>query len=255
MGFIEQTVCTEPGEDYVLTFDLKTNGSASLVAVIDGNSQNFSSNGSYSSYTVAFTASSSATTIRLTTDGLYRYDQNNVFLDNVSIACGDVDPPVDGGCETAFAYGGPNAISFYDLVAQGMVELDNPKRWGWSNGPLSEGSYSFAIYAGAGQNDLSKGTLVGQLDVEYTLHPFTNAGTAYVTYVMDTGYTMNEIHLNVGSDILATKDGDYTLAPGQYDITADGLGGVVTYSAQISNLSGPIYVVAHAVVCGDGLGD
>jgi len=93
-GSVQQILCTEAGEDYVLTFDVKTNGSASLLVTIDGNSQTFSSNGSYTSYTVAFTASSSTTTIRLAADASWHYWYNNVFLDNVSIACGTgvVDP-------------------------------------------------------------------------------------------------------------------------------------------------------------------
>ena len=90
-GVVEQTLCTEPGEEYVLTFDVKTNGSAALLVTIDGNSQTFSSNGSYSSYSVTFTASSSATTIRLAADASWHYLYNNVFLDNVSIACGGGD--------------------------------------------------------------------------------------------------------------------------------------------------------------------
>ena len=39
--------------------------------------------------------------------------------------------------------------------------------WGWSNGALSEGTYYFDIFAGAGQCDRTKGALVGLLTVDY----------------------------------------------------------------------------------------
>ena len=39
------------------------------------------------------------------------------------------------------------------------------ERWGWQAGPLSEGSYTYDVWAAAGQNDTSKGTLVGYVDI------------------------------------------------------------------------------------------
>jgi hypothetical protein len=145
--------------------------------------------------------------------------------------------------ETAFAFGGEDAQCFLDL------DLDNDgvgdfNRWGWTNGPLAEGSYSFDIYAGAGQCDLSKGTLVGTLSVAYS------SGTAIVTYQTDSPYTMVETHLYVGSDILATNNGDYTVAPGQYPTIHGELGNITSDSYTVSGLSGDIYVVAHATVAG-----
>jgi len=83
-GSVEQTLTTEAGRAYVLTFEIKTNGSPSLLVTIDGNTQTFTSGGAYTSHSVAFTASSSATTIRLEADASYDYLYNNLFLDNVS---------------------------------------------------------------------------------------------------------------------------------------------------------------------------
>ena len=40
--------------------------------------------------------------------------------------------------------------------------------WGWYNGPLSEGTYNFKLWASAAQNDTSKGTLVGMLQMTYS---------------------------------------------------------------------------------------
>jgi len=62
------------------------------------------------------------------------------------------------GAETAWAYGGDLATPFNTILGGNA--------WGWTNGPLSEGSsYTFDLYAGAGRNNLSAGTLVGELSV------------------------------------------------------------------------------------------
>ncbi|UCC54331.1 MAG: hypothetical protein JSV68_10255, partial [Anaerolineaceae bacterium] len=125
-------------------------------------------------------------------------------------------------------------------------------RWGWTNGPLAAGSYEFDVYAGAGRCDLTKGTLVGTLSVDY------DGSTATVSFNTsgtnpDTGlpYTMVETHLYVGSELLATDvNGDFTVAPGQYLTIHDELANVTSDSYTISGLSGDIYVVAHATVAG-----
>lgn len=139
-------------------------------------------------------------------------------------------------CETAYAYGGVD----YANCFIGMPEI-NTNNWGWSNGPIAESldTYSWDIYAGAGQCDIDKGTWVGTLDVDYY------GGTATVTYNIDADYTLEETHLYVGNEILPRdKKGNYTTAPGQFPYS-----GETSYT--IDGLSGDIYVVAHSVVCGD----
>jgi len=58
---------------------------------------------------------------------------------------------------------------------------------------------------------------------------------------------MLENHLYVSTNILPMKNGVETVAPGQYPIV---IGNLSTTSATYTtdNLSGPIYIVAHAVV-------
>jgi len=167
--------------------------------------------------------------------------------------CGTTEPPVAGQCETAFAYsGGTNAIdgditnSFLDIDEDGDGAGDF-NRWGWSNGAVSAGTYTWDIYAGAGQSDITKGTLVGALTVDY------DGSTATVWFDMTDGspYYMDENHLYVGNEILARDvNGDYTVAPGQYPTIHDELNGATSDSYIIEGLSGAIYVVAHATVCG-----
>lgn len=122
--------------------------------------------------------------------------------------------------ETAFAYGDGDANCFLDCGFS---------RWGWTNGPLGEGEYTFELWAAAGQCDTSKGILVGSVDVTYA------AGSVEVTFNVDAPYVLDETHVYAGSDMfpLDNKD-DPTVAPGQYYI-GDGL-------------SGEIYVIVHAVV-------
>ena len=148
-------------------------------------------------------------------------------------------------CETAFAYGDNYAHCFITGLDFSPWNIpDNTfNRWGWTNGPLGAGEYEFDIYVGAGQCDLSKGTLVGTLTVDY------DGSTADVTYAMDSGFTMDETHLYVGSEILPRDvNNNYTVAPGQYPYQHD-LDDATTDSYTVTGLSGDIFVVAHAVVC------
>jgi len=158
----------------------------------------------------------------------------------VTISCYD-DHPLEYRYETAFGFGSDVGVCFSDLDL-GDEEIRNGARWGWSNGPLSVGSYIFQLYAGAGQCDLSKGVNVGTLSIDY------DGQTAQVTYLMVTGFVLDETHLYMGEEPLPRdKMGDYTVAPGQYPAQHD-LTMATTDSYTITGLSGSVYLVAHAVV-------
>jgi len=145
----------------------------------------------------------------------------------------EYSPPPQVDCETAYAWGEGLATCFLDIPG---VKSNN---WGWSNGAISDpSSYSWDIYAGAGQCDITKGTLVGTLDVDYS------GGTVTVAYNIDPDFTLDETHLYVGDEMLARKKGKFTTAPGQFPYSGQ-------QSYTIDGLSGDIYVVAHSVVCGD----
>lgn len=168
---------------------------------------------------------------------------------DIFITCDEVQPPANECTETAFAMG-----SSSHCFQEYPEFLDNPQRWGWTNGPLTTGTYTMTIWAGAGQCDISKGTNVGNLIVNYT------GTTAVVTYNITAPYSITEVHLYVGNDILAKKctgpptnqTCEYTLAPGQYPIVRESIipAGTTTWTETVTGLSGTIYVVAHAVVKG-----
>ncbi|NER15849.1 hypothetical protein [Spongiivirga citrea] len=137
---------------------------------------------------------------------------------NFLIPC---EPEKELECETAFARSTDGSNCFID---------NGFSRWGWVLGPISEGQYSYEIYAAAGQCDINKGELVGTVDVDY------NDGDVNVTYNIDNGYMVDETHTYAGYDMFpTTKKGKATVAPGKYTIE--------------ENLSGEIFVIAHAVVC------
>ncbi|MCL6294936.1 hypothetical protein [Jejuia spongiicola] len=142
-----------------------------------------------------------------------------IFDFNFNLECEDE-------CDTAFAKGNTDAGEGDDSTC--FLE-DGFNRWGWTIGPLSEGEYTYDVYAGAGQCDTDKGELVGTATVKY------DSGDVTVTYDIDEDYTVSETHTYAGNDPYPTKNGSDTVAPGQYTITP--------------NLSGDIYVIAHAVVC------
>ncbi len=128
------------------------------------------------------------------------------------------------GTETAYAYGGNYATCFRNLGFS---------RWGWTNGAYTEGDYTLDLYAGAGQCDLSKGTKVGTVTLSY------HSGTAIVNYNVTAPYTLEETHLYVGNQMLYTG----AVAPGLSPYS-----GSTSYT--INNLSGSVYIIAHAVVGG-----
>jgi hypothetical protein len=148
------------------------------------------------------------------------------------------------GDETAWAYSDiEHAIPINSLVKKA--------NWGWTNGPLAQGRYEWDIYAGAAQNDISKGMLVGKLIVNYTGECVT------VEYDLDEGYYLGEIHLYVGNDKLPSKlvgkKSVLTADPGQFPIS-EYIGFVpgdtmeTSWISQCIPVSGEIYVAAHAVV-------
>jgi len=144
---------------------------------------------------------------------------------------------VPGDCETAFAYkrGCATCFSEWDF-----------SRWGWTNGPLSPGCYYMGIYAGAGSCNPFDGKRVGWLTVHY------DGSTAVVTYHMNMykSYKMTETHLYVGNEPLPRdKDDDFTVAPGQYPHKHENLNNASTDQYTVTDLSGNIYIVAHAEVC------
>lgn len=186
-------------------------------------------------------------------DGLRLVSRGNWAMYNqIFISC-DIknEPPVISTTETAFAFDGDQTGCFQNYASF----IDNPQRWGWTNGPFTQGVYTFKIYAGAGLCDITKGVYVGDLNVNYS------GSTVKVSYnlkgvnsVTNIPYELREVHLYVGNEEFpkitnGAQAGEYTIAPGKFPYKASGLSGQ-TYSFTINNFSSNLFIIAHAVVFG-----
>ncbi len=139
------------------------------------------------------------------------------------------DPDPERTCETAYAHGGE------ELESTCFTELGFGN-WGWTVGPIEEGSYTLDIWAAAGRCDLSRGELAGSVTVDY------EDGVATVTFWVDAEYELAATHVYIGDAPLPKNPrGRDTVAPGQYGNTGE--------SVTVDGLEGDIYVIAHAVVC------
>jgi len=123
-----------------------------------------------------------------------------------------------------------------------MADLDlGANNWGWTNGPLSAGTYTANLYAGAAQSDITKGKLAGTVTLKY------EGSNVTVTYSMNSGYYLKETQLYVGTDKLPKKNGAYTSSPGLLG-NQHSLNYATSDSYTLTGFSGYIYFAAHAKV-------
>lgn len=111
-------------------------------------------------------------------------------------------------------------------------------KWGWyfeyAEGDGDITHVSKDLYAGAGQNDISKGTYVGTVEV------WDSLGTLYVTYNVEEGVNLLEAH------IFADEDLPETAAPGQFPYSSE-----TDFEFEIDDLpSGweSLFIAVHGVV-------
>jgi len=118
--------------------------------------------------------------------------------------------------------------------------------------PVPSIAATYDLWAGAGQNDTSKGVDVGYVEV------WNDANNLYVKYVVDVpGWRLAETHLYVGSEQpVAKKKGSGPLPPGQFPYDQDDPESDKTnwptenlYTIPLYWQFGTtIYVAAHAIV-------
>jgi hypothetical protein len=132
---------------------------------------------------------------------------------SLSVTCDQ--PPGPGpttGQETAIMLGAITLNDSTDDYCNEFVDTDKPadgvpdtwvdsfdaNRWGWQEGPLSEGSYTKEIWAAAGNNVLANGTKVGHVDIVISDQPAP--GNVTVTPVFLDGFTPEETHIYIGTE-------------------------------------------------------
>ncbi|UWX53941.1 hypothetical protein NYZ99_12630 [Maribacter litopenaei] len=154
------------------------------------------------------------------------------------------DPGSIDQCETAFARSSDENVwtCFLD------IPNINANRWGWINEfPSIDGVYEMDLYAAAGQCDISKGALVGSVQVVYS------GGSVSVTVSTLGGYKMTEAQLYVGSNAVPAKpnNGNLTVAPGDYPYEDNISGDFVTHTFPDVSAGDmdSFYVILHAEVC------
>ncbi|HMA58989.1 MAG TPA: hypothetical protein VKN64_01765, partial [Halanaerobiales bacterium] len=138
---------------------------------------------------------------------------------------------VPGKSETAWAY--------HEDYAKTFIELGISNNWGWFNGPLSpKGEYELELWAGAGQNDLSKGTLVGTVIVSFDEET--------VKYIVDNGFYLREVQLYIGNEPTPTASPGL-LGYNDEDVNSQEYTIYFSYFSEV-NFNEDIYIAAHAVV-------
>jgi len=144
--------------------------------------------------------------------------------------CTEPPPSVNVDGQTAFAY------------ANGATPLNSlpggSNRWGWTIPLTGSGTSSYDVYAGAGNNDLAKGTKVGTVTITYENGTVTHRFTA----VPGLQSAIKSTHVYAGKSPAPCQRGtatagnnwtctSYTVAPGQLKVG--------------TGLSGNIWVIYH----------
>ena len=166
------------------------------------------------------------------------------MFDSFTLTCEDGNRPPEE-CSTAFAFGDTELDDLEDPYNPGSP-LTN--RWGWQitadiTGFTSTGQKEFVatpIYAGAGQNDITKGTHVGNFVYHY------DGESLVAKFRVFPEFELIETHLQ--AENLPTD----TAAPGQFSrngfqTTFTDYGAI--YRVDNAYDGGLLYIVAHAVVC------
>ena len=153
---------------------------------------------------------------------------------SITLSCDDgPEPPLFDDCETAFAFGD---VELDDLPDPLDPSQPLTSRWGWQITMQVGDTLTTPIFAGAGQNDVTKGTYVGDLLLSY------DGQVVDATYQMFPEFVMTETHLFVGDSNIETA------APGQFGNLHENLE-TQTDLYEVWIDAPEIYVVAHAVVC------
>ncbi len=143
-------------------------------------------------------------------------------------------------CETAYARLSENNPPSQCFITDPDYNFN---RWGWTNYIAEEGTYEMDLWAGAAHCDTSRGDLVGTVIVTYS------GGLVDVEYNILPGYAMSEAHVNIGCGKYPTKNGRPTVAPGQYNFNLGALDHVNNYTLEDVAVTGPFWIIAHAVTC------
>lgn len=112
-------------------------------------------------------------------------------------------------------------------------------RWGWANYIQPGETITETIYGGAGKCDISKGTAVGTARLEYG-----QDGTLTISIAYLSGYTMNNIHINIDSDDPTTIIPNMN-SNGNFNNNPEFVTYPTSTFSKTYSISGPVYVIIH----------
>jgi len=149
-------------------------------------------------------------------------------------------------CQRSFAYdediGMDGGTCFHDWGINGN------NNWGWTLGPLSPGhSKTYQIFSGATGCDITRGTHVGDLCVEYA----EDGSTVRIQAIMKDAFSMEESNFYVGSEALP-RDSNTALLTVALDQFTHIQESFDDQSRELSTYEvdgGDIYISYHATVC------
>ena len=154
--------------------------------------------------------------------------------DDVGIECSSTFEALPCICDTAYGRYEANNTCFLD---------EGFSQWGWTNYLEVEDVYTFDLYAGAAHCDPDNGYYAGEVKVTYI------DGQVTVEYNLTEGVTMNLAHVYIGCEKFSMKKDTPTVAPGQYTLITDSLDNVSNYTVGPIEVSGSVWLIAHADVC------
>lgn len=144
--------------------------------------------------------------------------------------CDDVE---EGACGTAFMFS-------EDVL---IKDVTNSNRWGWIEYYDEDDSITRDIYVGAGQNDLSKGTLIGSVTIS------RDGDNLNFDFNLLGDYEFSTLHIHVADT--AEEATSVAKSPGRYNQNGilDGLG---DQSLDIlGDLDEDFWIIVHADACDD----
>jgi hypothetical protein len=140
--------------------------------------------------------------------------------------CGYTPPSTGPQCGTAYGYVPGESTTF--------ISLNIGSNWGWViSGPLP---ISGILYMGAGGNDLSKGTIVGDFTI------LISGANVVITYMTNPPYQIKEDHFYYGSSPPTH------VAPGQFGNTHSFTTAVYTDSFTVPYVAGDNTYIVHAAI-------
>ncbi|WP_298524191.1 hypothetical protein [uncultured Christiangramia sp.] len=168
-------------------------------------------------------------------------DTDNDGVVDCEDECPDTQGPADndgcpednGGdtCETAFMFGDTQINS-----------ISNANRWGWAENfdtTIDGNSKTFNFWAGAGQNDTSKGELVGTVTIT------VDGEEVNFDIDLESGVSLDDLHVYLSED----NPGNTAKSPGQYNRNDEVSTGDLDFTLNRTSNDSSFWIIVHGVAC------